>query len=184
MDLCWVRFRQYRSIHDGQQVMIITFSSLDKVAWPIYLLPHEDWSFSDGLMFFEGVVVDDRNMEGETLGVRRLQTTYPSLWPLKRQVDTMQGMLKQNTKCFIDSKGRPFIYEKTTMCSLKWLRIKKKELREEYCLLWIEGVSTPFSVPRPPEATMAFAGILHFKGLPWVLYEYSDVRKKNTWRKV
>ena len=164
--------------------MVITYSSIQAIEFPVYLLPHEDWSFSDGLMFMEGLVVDDRNMDGATIGVRRLQTTYPNLWPLKRHVDTLQGVLKQSTKCFIDTKGRPFIYEKTTKCTLAYLRIKKQELRDDYCMLWLEGVSTPFSVPRPPETGMFFAGVLYFGGLPWVLYEYSETRKKKTWRKV
>ena len=135
-------------------------------------------------MFMDGRVVDDRNMKGDTLGVRRLQTSYPAMFPLKRQIDSFNGLLKQNQKTFIDSKGRPFIYEKSTWCTLQYSRIKKKELRDEYCLLWLENTSTPFSVPRPPEANMAFAGVLYLSGLPWILYEYSDSRKKKTRRKV
>lgn len=164
--------------------MVITLKDVKNVEFPVYILPHEDWSFSDGLMFMDGRVVDDRNMKGDTLGVRRLQTSYPSMFPLKRQIDSFNGLLKQNQKTFIDSKGRPFIYEKSTWCSLQYSRIKKKELRDEYCLLWLESTSSPFSVPRPPEANMAFAGVLYLSGLPWILYEYSDSRKKKTRRKV
>lgn len=164
--------------------MVITLKDVRNVEFPIYVLPHEDWSFSDGLMFMNGKVVDDRNMKGDTLGVRRLQTSYPSMFPLKRQIDSFNGLLKQSQKTFIDSKGRPFIYEKSTWCSLQYSRIKKKELRDEYCLLWLENTSSPFSVPRPPEANMAFAGVLYLSGLPWILYEYSDSRKKKTRRKV
>lgn len=164
--------------------MVITLKGVRNVEFPVYILPHDDWSFSDGLMFMDGRVVDDRNMKGDTLGVRRLQTSYPAMFPLKRQIDSFNGLLKQNQKTFIDSKGRPFIYEKSTWCTLQYSRIKKKELRDEYCLLWLENTSTPFSVPRPPEASMAFAGVLYLSGLPWILYEYSDSRKKKTRRKV
>mgnify|MGYP003627815810 FL=1 len=164
--------------------MVITLKGVRNVEFPVYILPHDDWSFSDGLMFMDGRVVDDRNMKGDTLGVRRLQTSYPAMFPLKRQIDSFNGLLKQNQKTFIDSKGRPFIYEKSTWCTLQYSRIKKKELRDEYCLLWLENTSTPFSVPRPPEANMAFAGVLYLSGLPWILYEYSDSRKKKTRRKV
>tara|TARA_R110000764_G_C10935620_1_gene375561 strand:- start:470 stop:964 length:495 start_codon:yes stop_codon:yes gene_type:complete len=164
--------------------VVITLKGVRNVEFPVYILPHDDWSFSDGLMFMDGRVVDDRNMKGDTLGVRRLQTSYPAMFPLKRQIDSFNGLLKQNQKTFIDSKGRPFIYEKSTWCTLQYSRIKKKELRDEYCLLWLENTSTPFSVPRPPEANMAFAGVLYLSGLPWILYEYSDSRKKKTRRKV
>jgi hypothetical protein len=164
--------------------VVITLKGVRNVEFPVYILPHDDWSFSDGLMFMDGRVVDDRNMKGDTLGVRRLQTSYPAMFPLKRQIDSFNGLLKQNQKTFIDSKGRPFIYEKSTWCTLQYSRIKKKELRDEYCLLWLENTSTPFSVPRPQVANMAFAGVLYLSGLPWILYEYSDSRKKKTRRKV
>ena len=60
----------------------------------------------------------------------------------------------------------------------------KKELRDTHCLLWLRGVNSPFSVPRPPEVDMLFAGVLLLHGLPWILYEYSEEPKKTTWRKV
>lgn len=163
--------------------MVITYKKLKNIKFPVYLLPHENWSFSDGLMFLDGKVVDDRNQLDSSLGRRRLLTPH-ELFPLKNSVDSMQGLLKQNVKTFIDSLGRPFIYEKTKRCDLKYFKISKKELRTSHTLLWLEGVSTPFSVPRPPEGDMYYAGVLLLHGLPWILYEYSEVVKKSTWRKV
>ena len=163
--------------------MIITYKKLKTIQFPVYLLPHENWSFSDGLMFLEGKVVDDRNQGAETIGRRRLFTPH-DLFPLKNSVDSIQGLLKQTVKTFIDTSGRPFIYEKTKRCDLKYFNIKKKELRDTYTLLWLHGVNTPFSVPRPPEPGIFFAGVLLLHGLPWILYEYSEHPKKTTWRKV
>ena len=163
--------------------MIITYKKLKNIQFPVYLLPHENWSFSDGLMFLEGKVVDDRNQGAETIGRRRLFTPH-DLFPLKNSVDSIQGLLKQTVKTFIDTSGRPFIYEKTKSCDLKYFNIKKKELRDTYTLLWLHGVNTPFSVPRPPEPGIFFAGVLLLHGLPWILYEYSEHPKKTTWRKV
>ena len=163
--------------------MIITYKKLKNIQFPVYLLPHENWSFSDGLMFLEGKVVDDRNQGAETIGRRRLFTPH-DLFPLKNSVDSIKGLLKQTVKTFIDTSGRPFIYEKTKRCDLKYFNIKKKELRDTYTLLWLHGVNTPFSVPRPPEPGIFFAGVLLLHGLPWILYEYSEHPKKTTWRKV
>ena len=134
-------------------------------------------------MFLEGKVVDDRNQGADTIGRRRLFTPH-DLFPLKNSVDSIQGLLKQTVKTFIDTSGRPFIYEKTKRCDLKYFNIKKKELRDTYTLLWLHGVNTPFSVPRPPEPGIFFAGVLLLHGLPWILYEYSEHPKKTTWRKV
>ena len=163
--------------------MIITYKKLKNIQFPVYLLPHENWSFSDGLMFLEGKVVDDRNQEADTIGRRRLFTPH-DIFPLKNSVDSIQGLLKQTVKTFIDTSGRPFIYEKTKRCDLKYFNIKKKELRDTYTLLCLHGVNTPFSVPRPPEPGIFFAGVLLLHGLPWILYEYSEHPKKTTWRKV
>ena len=134
-------------------------------------------------MLLEGKVVDDRNQEADTIGRRRLFTPH-DIFPLKNSVDSIQGLLKQTVKTFIDTSGRPFIYEKTKRCDLKYFNIKKKELRDTYTLLWLHGVNTPFSVPRPPEPGIFFAGVLLLHGLPWILYEYSEHPKKTTWRKV
>ena len=163
--------------------MIITYKKLKNIQFPVYLLPHENWSFSDGLMFLEGKVVDDRNQEADTIGRRRLFTPH-DIFPLKNSVDSIQGLLKQTVKTFIDTSGRPFIYEKTKRCDLKYFNIKKKELRDTYTLLWLHGVNTPFSVPRPPEPGIFFAGVLLLHGLPWILYEYSEHPKKTTRRRV
>jgi hypothetical protein len=164
--------------------MVITYKHLLKLEFPIYILPHDDWSFSDGLLFLDGKVVDDTNMEGNTIGKRRLQTPFTDLFPLRSQLDSFQGLLKQNKNTFIDSNGIPFIYEKTIRCDLRYYRIHKKELRDDCCVLWLVGVHQPFTVPRPPEREYSFAGVLLLGGLPWVLYDYSQIAKKDTWRKV
>jgi len=164
--------------------MVITYKSLLKLDFPLYILPHDNWSFADGLLFLDGQIVDDRNMEGNTLGKRRLQTAFRDLYPLRSQIESFQGMLKQNVKTFIDSQGRPFIYEKTIRCTLRYYKIRKTELLDDYCLVWLAGVAPPFTVPRPPEKGFSYAGILLLGGLPWTLYEYSEKARQDTWRKV
>lgn len=164
--------------------MVISFQTSNKIEFPVYKLPHSDWELTDGLLFMEGQVLDDRNMPGSTLGLRRVQTPHKSLFKLNKQLLTLSGMLKQSKMCFIDSKGVPFIYEKSLMCKLSYYKIKRIDRKEAYCLLWVKGINFPFTIPRPPEAGMLWAGILHFHGLPWILYEYSETKLKDTRRKV
>lgn len=164
--------------------MVLTYKSIEKLDFPLYIIPHDNWSFQDGILFMDGQVVDDRNMEGNTLGIRRLQTAFKNLYPLRSQIDSFQGVLKQNVNTFIDSQGRPFIYEKTIRCTLRYYKIKKIQPLDDYCLVWLAGVSVPFTVPRPPERGFYYAGILLLGGLPWTLYEYSEEAKQDTWRKV
>lgn len=164
--------------------MVITLKTVNKIKFPVYVIPSGNWDSADGLLFLDGELVDDKNMPGATLGVRRLQTPHKKLLRLTKQLSTHIGLLKQPTRTFIDSNGTPFIYEKTKMCTVKYFRIKRIERKEVATVLWVQGVPSPFTVPRPPEDGMLWAGILHYHGLPWLLYEYSETKKPDTRRKV
>ena len=64
-------------------------------------------------------------MEGDTLGIRRLQTPHKNLQELNHKLDDFRGILKSVIKNFIDSNGIPFIYEKSQYCTIKIYRIKR-----------------------------------------------------------
>lgn len=164
--------------------MIITYREISRIEFPVYKLPSSNWQLIDGLLFLDDKLVDDRNQPGKTLGIRRLQTPHGNLCNLKQCIDSHRGILKQTDKCFIDTFGKPFIYEKTKNCTLSYYKIRKVEQKDFASLVWVKDVKQPFPVPRPPSDGMSWAGILHLHGLPWMLYEYSDSQKKSTSRKV
>ena len=164
--------------------MVIGFRQIPKLVFPVFLLDSENWEESDGLLFLNNKVLDDTNQSGKTLGARRVQTPHRNLHILKYMITSPNGVLKQKTKYFIDNSGRPFIYEKTTMLPLKYLKISKVELKDSATLIRVKGHNSPFTVPRPPEVGYTWAGILHVQGLPWMLYEYSETKLKDTRRKV
>ena len=56
--------------------MVISYSNILKVRFPVYQLGSGNWERQDGLLFIEGNIVDDKNMPGDTLGIRRLQTPH------------------------------------------------------------------------------------------------------------
>jgi hypothetical protein len=164
--------------------MVITYKNAEKIEYPIFILGSGNWDLVDGLLFLNEKVLDDRNMEGETLGIRRIQTPHKDVYILKRMVSSYNGILKQTQKYFIDNLGRPFIYEKTKFAQLKYIKIRKVEQKEVASLVWLKGHNAPFTVPRPPEVGYTWAGVLHLHGLPWVLYEYSETKLKDTRKKV
>lgn len=165
-------------------MIILRYKELEQLEFPVYRLPSDEIEIADGLVFIEGRLLDDRNMPGKTLGIRRLQTPYKKLFRLNKQVETVIGMMKQTSKYFIDSKGRIFMYEKTVFCDLIYYKIKKVQQKEVCSLLWLKGITSPFTILRPPEPGMLWAGILHFGGLPWKLYEYSETPLPKTVRKI
>lgn len=164
--------------------MVITLKNYKKIRFPVYKIDSFNYERVDGLLFIDNKLVDDKNMKGETLGVRRIQTPHTDLYVLNKKIDTLIGILKQDSKTFIDSNGVPFIYEKTKFCKLKYHRIHKIELKESQSLLWLKGINFPMHIPRPPAYAMKWAGLLYYENLPWLLYEYSEDKKKDRRKKV
>lgn len=105
--------------------MIVTYKEIKKIKFPVFILPNSNWELIDGLLMIDNQVVDDKNMPGASLGIRRLQTHFTELVPLKHSIESLIGILKQNNRCFIDSNGTPFIYQKTMNSALKYYKIRK-----------------------------------------------------------
>ena len=164
--------------------MVITFRDFNQIQFPAFLLKSGNWDTKDGLLFCDGQLLDDTNQMGSTLGARRMQTPFKDKYELKKAVSAPNGILKQNTPYFIDNKGNPFIYEKTRYLSLKYHKITKIQRKEVASLVWVKGHNAAFTVARPPDPDMEWAGILHLQGVPWMLYEYSEKKLKDTRRKV
>jgi len=164
--------------------MVIGYKNLHKLVFPVFLLDSGNWDASDGLLYLNGLLLDDKNQSGKTLGARRVQTPHGGLYELKKMVSSPNGLLKQSTKYFIDNAGRPFIYEKSLMLPLKYLKINKVVRKDTAALIWVKGHNAPFTVPRPPEVGYTWAGVLHLRRIPWMLYEYSEKKLKDTRRKV
>ncbi len=135
-------------------------------------------------MFLDGQVVDERNMPGKTLGIRRLQCGRRDLLPLKRAVVDLHQLLHSKSKTFIDSKGKPFIYEKTLSSKLICYKIKRIDRKDTASLLWLHGVPQPFTIPRPPLDNPGWARVLHLGPTPWMLYDYVSSPTKDTYRRV
>ena len=164
--------------------MVITSKQINKVNFPVFVLGSDNWSIQDGLVYLDGLLLDDRNIKATTLGKRRLLTPYNNLYKLSRAVINHTGILKQTKNSFIDNKGLLFIYEKTRYLPLKYVKIVEIRKKRDASLLFIENWKAPFTVPRPPEEDMKYAGVLFLHELPWILYEYSATKLKDTKRKV
>lgn len=164
--------------------MIVTYQKISQISFPVFKLPSGNWQLVDGLLFLDHQIIDDRNMPGNTLGARRLQTEHENLLSLRHCIDSHLGIIKQPSKYFVDNNGRPFIYEKTKMCALKYYRIKKIERKTVASILWLRDLKRPFTIPRPPPESCTWAGLLHLNGLPWMLYDYAESERKNSRKKV
>lgn len=164
--------------------MVVTFRTINKITFPVFVLGSDNWSTQDGLVYLDGLLLDDKNIVANTLGKRRLLTPFKNLYQLKRGVINHTGILKQARNSFIDSKGVLFTYEKTKYVQLLYRKIKEIKKKDNSSLLFIDKCRVPFTIPRPPEEEMLYAGVLYLYEQPWLLYEYSATKLKDTKRKI
>ena len=153
------------------------------IKFPAYVLSEEPEEI-DGLLIIADQVVDDRNMSGETLGIRRLQSPMKSIYPLRYMVDDEIGMMKHRGKHFIDTNGVYWYNEKKKTAALKYHKIRKVEKKDIAAVVWLKDVPFPFVEARPPQDQYSWAGLLYKSGIPWKIWEYCEEKKKDTWRKI
>ena len=156
----------------------------DILKFPIFTVHTDNIEVVDGIMWIENQVLDDRNMSGDTLGKRRLQSPMKSIYPLKSMIRDIVGLLKHQGKHYIDSSGYFFTKEKTQTVELKYHKILRVEKKTIASVLWIKECPFPFTLERPLPENMSWAGILYRDGIPWLFYEASEQKKKDTWRKI
>ena len=163
--------------------MYVTYKSLGKINFPIYLLSSDNISYVDGLVFVDSLVVDDRNMSGNTLGIRRLQSPIPlkKLHPLKKSLKDPVALVKMpGNKSYIDTSGTIFTYQKTLFTTVHSKRIKKVVIKEGVgSVLHICGESETFILARPPEDKYSWASIIYVGKFPWLVYGFSEEQEKS-----
>lgn len=171
-------------------VMTIPLGSLklsmvyDNIQFPIYVLNTDNVELVDGLLVAEDQIIDDKNMPGENLAMRRLQTPMKSIYPLKYMIDNIPDLIRHRGSNYIDSNGKYFFLEKTKTSPIKYHKIGRIDGKGNAALVWCLNIPFPFVCKRPPRLEDTWAGILYRNGLPWELWEFSTERKKDTWRKI
>lgn len=150
--------------------------------FPLYVLHSDEVEFKDGLLFCDTQIVDDTNMKGKTLGVRRLQTPHKNLYPLRYMIESYSGLMKHRGKWFVDTNGKFFRYTKEHKVDIKYKKVTKIERKEVATLIWVEDIPFPFEEKRPN--TSPYVGVAYWQNKPAFLYDFSAEKKKDTWRKI
>lgn len=161
------------------------FQDIKTIRFPVYPLPSVDWYMQDGVLFIDdGKVLDDTNMPGESLGIRRLQCGRTDLCRLKKAFTDFQSMLKSKHKIFIDSDGSPFIYRRTINSPLIHHTVERIEPKGDSSIVWLKNINHPITIPRPPYGDARYARVLYYKGFPWLIYDFATQRGKDSYRRV
>ena len=151
--------------------------------YPLFVIHTDNVEEIDGILWIEDQVLDDKNMSGKTLGIRRLQTPMKSIYPLRYMIEDEISLMKHRGKSFIDNTGEVIYYEKQETVSLTYYKIKKVEKKGVAALIWLKGIPYPFAANRPPEEGYTWVGMIHKSGLPWKIWEFAEAKKRDTWRK-
>jgi len=165
--------------------MFKQFKDIKTIKFPVYALPSVDWYMQDGVLFIDdGKVLDDKNMPGESLGIRRIQCGRTDLCKLKKAYTDFNSMIKGKHKIFIDSNGNPFVYKRTINSPLIHHRVDKIESKDDHSIVWFKNINHPMTIPRPPYGDARYARMLYYKGFPWLIYDFVLERGKDSYRRV
>ena len=83
----------------------------EDLKYPLYVIHSDNVELIDGILWLDDMVLDDKNMSGDTLGMRRIQSPMNSMYNLKYQVESLRCMMNHKGKFFIDTNGKVFNYE-------------------------------------------------------------------------
>ena len=161
------------------------FQDIKTIKFPVYALGSTDWYRQDGVLFIDsGEVLDDKNMPGESLGIRRIQCGRKDLHRLKKAYLSFHDMLQSKKSTFIDSNGTPFVYKRNINSPLIHHSISKIEPKDDHSIIWLKKIEYPMTVPRPPYGDARYARVLYYRGHPWMIYDFVMEKGKDSHRRV
>ena len=157
---------------------------LDEITFPVYVIGTENITYKDGVIFADAKVIDDTNMKGSTIGIRRLQTELPHLYDLRYMIKSKAGLVRHRGFTYIDNSGKVFEYRKRIYFPLKYHKIESVEKKDTVSLVWLKGIPYPIEAERPPEIEYRWAGLIYKNNMPWFFWHYSTEWKKDGRRKI
>jgi hypothetical protein len=155
----------------------VTKDTIKKVRFPVFKLRSDELRFYKNILYCEDKIVDDKSVEGSSLGVRRLRVNSKELYPLRDCAFDFLSMIRAGYKHFIDSNGKAFTYRKTKSCKIRSYRIDRVEHKDHYSTLKVKGLSKVFILPRPPPAGYFWANIIFFDRFPWEVLSFSEEKQ-------
>lgn len=169
---------------------------LTEICWPVYSLGTRHPIKENGVLFFSKVlpnnevsleIIDDTNIPGETLAIRRLAILNRgvSLFKIKYAIFFLGDLIKMAKPryWFIDAKGKLFQYKKSIRAKLFFKKIINitKDIGVSY--IEVQGHTARYSCLYEPRVEEKYAGLLFFNGV-YILYGFFTEQHKTTYRKV
>ena len=133
-------------------------------------------------------VIDDKAIEGETLGLRRLhiQAKGSQLQKVGKAIFFLGDLIKiaKRSTFFIDSNGRIFQYRKSIRAKLQFKKLTNViPIPTGGAILEVEGVNSRFKCLFQPKTLELYVGVLEF-GMSFILYGLYEQPYKSSWRMI
>jgi hypothetical protein len=128
-------------------------------------------------------VLDNKNIDGNTIGERRLKIKNSELYIPRKVYYNISQFLHSKYNKFIDSKGNIFSWKKSFNVPLKYHKVAGVIQTEEDCIIHLKDIIFPQKVNCRIAYVINYVGVLHTE-YGYVLYEYCENKKKDTYRKI
>lgn len=163
---------------------------LRNIKFPVYSIGgHARLWLENNVLFLEsdsGIIykMDNKNLPFDTIGKRRLRISKKERYKFTGTYFTIAQLVKSNKKLFIDNEGNIINYKKNRRVPLIYRQIIKKKLVEgKGILLYAKGISSPFLVSSFVYRGETYLGLLNISD-GYLIYELSEERKADSWRKI
>ena len=84
---------------------------LEDIRFPLYVVHSDEVIRRDGILWIDGAVLDDTNVEGQSIGERRLRTPLKNMYDLKHQIDNFGGLVKHRGRFYV-TQMESFLFTK------------------------------------------------------------------------
>lgn len=158
-----------------------------KIQWPIYHLKCNPQRIDNMLVVEDNdgnyKVIDNMNMPGHSLGVRRLQHLMDvkpfqrKLFKLSRPSYSLSDMLHRKINMFIDSSGKIYNHVKTTFVPVETYKLKSFVEYQEGYVLYVQNLHCRFFINRAPNLHEKYVQVLRV-GRGFVMYGLIDKHEK------
>lgn len=128
-------------------------------------------------------ILDNKNLEGNTLGERRLKIKTGLRYIPRKAYYSITQLIKSKTKTYIDNTGCVFTYKKTRIVPLKYFRVMDVVSTEKECILSFKNVNFKLRISCNEAYDIKYIGLL-LTDNGYILYETSEIKKKDTTRKI
>ena len=129
-------------------------------------------------------VLDNKNMDGNTLGERRLKINTSKLYRPKKIYYTLAQMIHSKYTIYIDKFGKLFNYKKSKFVPLEYYKVDSiTNANDGECVLNINRINYSYKINCRKAYSINYIGLLKTEfGL--IPYEFSDIWKPATKRKI